>query len=789
MLLMQVKSVHLSAAQSSALAQHPPARQPALPATERPQQHQLDQPLQQQQGSGVWRNVVRSGDKRQRPESGGMAGGTSGRPGGGGRGAAGELLSALAAAALPVAREAAATAAAAAAAGGGDYQTPVAARMLPAPGRPARKRGSSGAAAALAVGSSAGGSSVQAPPSSGGVPTLPSSSSGGDLGSDAEQRPEGSEVTRTKRRWLQQQQKQKLQGQRRLLPTEPAVGSGRLPLSAVGQSPTAGRSSRASGGAAASAAAAAPPFNPLQQLLGDAPLPPQQRQQHQRRWKQEAGNPLARSTQRFGVQAAAVQQQPEGCGLPLFPSRPSRFAPVAAGVATAAAGAAASAAAAAAGLHVPASLTTQISGPLASQSPPWPAAAAWREEEQQQQPLEQPSQLPEQQQQPQQLGSVPLLALHDSLLPSPVLDAIESAEVDVVQPAALGTAAAAGTEAAAAAVGSAALLGSTAQLLGRGWTLPPTPSCIYALSLDSLPAEAVFAGGAPAAAGVPGSPAGQPAAVVAGEIAEADAAGGASPSTAAAAIVGSAAAGTDLEKAAPAVLSGGDGQGRLLPFRLPIPSHAAETPAALLGCSSSLPGQDAALAMQLGGGGLAAGSEARRLFVAETPACAGSARPLSSAAASASERQAPETGQLRGAGVAAAAAAAAAGWSAAAHAAITPAPSAAVRAKQAQALVRGLQLQLPLPVLQAVGCADGRHLALLLGSYAPAGEPTEVLVLRLPPGPSAASSSAAAAGDGGGGGGGGGVQVVLSAEVHRSQWGEGLDLSATNCLQLASTER
>jgi hypothetical protein len=97
--------------------------------------------------------------------------------------------------------------------------------------------------------------------------------------------------------------------------------------------------------------------------------------------------------------------------------------------------------------------------------------------------------------------------------------------------------------------------------------------------------------------------------------------------------------------------------------------------------------------------------------------------------------------------------------------------------------ISALQLQLPNPVLQVVACSDGRHLALLLGSYAPAGEPAEVLVLRLP-----AEARARAAAPGGGGGGGGGLQVVGSVIVQRSQWGEGVELTA-NCLQLAMTDR
>ena len=152
-------------------------------------------------------------------------------------------------------------------------------------------------------------------------------------------------------------------------------------------------------------------------------------------------------------------------------------------------------------------------------------------------------------------------------------------------------------------------------------------------------------------------------------------------------------------------------------------------------------------------------AEGRQLFVAETPrdACGGSASLLGS-----KQRGTP-------------AALAGALDAAAAHA--TPAQPDRISA---------LQLQLPNPVLQVVACSDGRHLALLLGSYAPAGEPAEVLVLRLPA--EARVRAATPGGGGGDGGGGGGLQVVGSVIVQRSQWGEGVELTA-NCLQLAMTDR
>lgn len=122
-------------------------------------------------------------------------------------------------------------------------------------------------------------------------------------------------------------------------------------------------------------------------------------------------------------------------------------------------------------------------------------------------------------------------------------------------------------------------------------------------------------------------------------------------------------------------------------------------------------------------------------------------------------------------------------------AAAAPPPTAARPA----ASVCGLQLQLPQPVLQVSPCADGHHLALLLGNFAPAGEPSDVLVLQLPSELAEAAGDAPAAvehdrGSSGLGGSCCGVRVVACVAVQRSKFGEGLELTQ-NCLQLAATER
>lgn len=130
--------------------------------------------------------------------------------------------------------------------------------------------------------------------------------------------------------------------------------------------------------------------------------------------------------------------------------------------------------------------------------------------------------------------------------------------------------------------------------------------------------------------------------------------------------------------------------------------------------------------------------------------------------------------------------------------AVTPAVAAAAAAAAAAAggvpaTICGLQLQLPQPVLQAVPCADGRHVALLLGNFAPAGEPSDVLVLQLPEQPPAAAAGGVAQqADGADAIADAdsccGVRVVASLAVQRSRWASGMDLTP-NCLQLAATEK
>jgi hypothetical protein len=125
------------------------------------------------------------------------------------------------------------------------------------------------------------------------------------------------------------------------------------------------------------------------------------------------------------------------------------------------------------------------------------------------------------------------------------------------------------------------------------------------------------------------------------------------------------------------------------------------------------------------------------------------------------------------------------------------------QAATAAAAAGGLQLHLPQPVLAAAPAADGRHLALLLGSFAPAGEPTHVLVLALPDGTAGSARPGAqhadvgaigaprgsgAAGDGGSSSVSLGIRVVASLAVQRSRCADELPLGG-NSLQLAATER
>lgn len=161
----------------------------------------------------------------------------------------------------------------------------------------------------------------------------------------------------------------------------------------------------------------------------------------------------------------------------------------------------------------------------------------------------------------------------------------------------------------------------------------------------------------------------------------------------------------------------------------------------------------------------------RQLFVAETPS-----DPAAAVAASEGEEQEQQrASQLAPAPLP----------PGALQAAAAPPPT----ALRPAASVCGLQLQLPQPVLQVSPCSDGRHLALLLGNYAPAGEPSDVLVLQLPSELSEAAGDALPAAELSGlGGSCCGVRVVACVAVQRSKFGEGLELTP-NCLQLAATER
>ena len=195
-------------------------------------------------------------------------------------------------------------------------------------------------------------------------------------------------------------------------------------------------------------------------------------------------------------------------------------------------------------------------------------------------------------------------------------------------------------------------------------------------------------------------------------------------------------------------------------------SLVAETPLLFASPASAL--------RQLGPGLQDEEEGGRQLFVAETP---------SDPAAAAGASEGDEQQRLRPSQLAPAPALAGA-----LEAAAVPPRTAARPA----ASVCGLQLQLPQPVLQVSPCADGRHLALLLGNFAPAGEPSDVLVLQLPGElADAAGEAPEAQGDAGSGGLSGsccGVRVVACVAVQRSKFGEGLELTP-NCLQLAATER
>jgi hypothetical protein len=360
-------------------------------------------------------------------------------------------------------------------------------------------------------------------------------------------------------------------------------------------------------------------------------------------------NPLARLLQRQApLQQPSQQHPPQKQQLdsnPFLPQRPTRFRPDAPSVAPADAGAGG-----------PARLTTQ----LAPVELPGLSVLAGTQQEPLQRLLEQQQQPPRRQ-----------------------------------PPANTSTAVAPAVSAAAVAPAAAPAAAPGPVALGADWTLPPTPSCIYAFSPDSPAAAA----GPAAAAALAAGPAAEP-------------------------------PGVALR-------------------RLPEFSYDAETP--LLFAQAEAEQQEAAAA------------EGRQLFVAETPCDAGRGSGAGPAAAGGSASLATS----KQCGTPAALAGALDG--AAAHA--TPAQPDCISA---------LQLQLPNPVLQVVSCADGRHLALLLGSYAPAGEPAEVLVLRLPAEARAHAAAPSSGGDG--------LQVVGSVLVQRSQWGEGVELTA-NCLQLACTDR
>ena len=590
-----------------------------------------------------------------------------------------------------------------------EYHTPLLDRMLPAPGRAAARAAQQGNGAAAATtgprsGLSSGISTL--PTSSSGIPTLPTIGAAAAAGGATA----AEEQIAARRR-------------RRHAVGEPALGSGRLPLSAGGflSGPIRGPAGGPAGGASLPG-----PSQQVQQVGEGQP--------RQRRWRQQqaaaTANPLAHMMQRHAATAAHQQQhssQPPLSQLLLdgvgFQSgRPSRFAPEPVPVAA------------------PASLTTQI-GPsqllegLGAVQRAGITAAQQGQQQQQQH---------KRQRQDEIGGSKPLAsraeeqqAHHQAQHPagSAALQQQQQQQQHGLRqqtPASMPRQR--GRAAAAAATGTAGmgtLLGTgtvgTVGPLPSDWTLPPTPSCMHAFSPDSPATTAAPAGRA--AARQPNS---------------------------------SAKLGAAEAAAAPAAAGGA----ATVPRRTG-PSLTAETPMLFASPASALWEQGAAQQDGEEAGG-------RQLFVAETPS-----DPSAAAGGSAGQLAQPQHASQLGPvplppGILEAAAA--------------PPPTAARPA----ATVCGLQLQLPQPVLQVSPCADGRHLALLLGNFAPAGEPSDVLVLQVPSELAEAAGDAPAAehdcGPGGLGSSCCGVRVVACVAVQRSKFGEGLELTS-NCLQLAATER
>lgn len=581
-----------------------------------------------------------------------------------------------------------------------------------------------------------------------------------------------------------QQQAVAVRRRRRGAGNEPAVGSGRLGLTAY----LSTRAPREGSAIPGTAAAPAEPASGSGEEASQQPLGRRWKAAQQQQLEQQR-DPLARLLRRTPTAAAGAAQQDQAQprlsqqalqdatgGSCAQPARlgPSRFAPDAACDATTAAAAAVVPAAALA----PAIQTTQLAASQ-GQELPWEQVLGAVQEQGQQAGDAAPGGFatgappPSQQQQQPQAGApaVPGDGIQPLAPQRPGQAPAEQASLQLPG----------GAETA----GTALTFATSTAALGPGatqWTLPPTPSAIRALSADS-PATAIAVGRAaelPAAARQGGSAGGTHAG--GGGVCQ-QPASGVPPSAA-----------PPPRSQAPMPASAAAGGTALALRRRPELSCAAETPQLLF---ASPAGQPVLAAQQRSTDG-----EARQLFVAETPSdtFVVAARRTGRGAS----LQEPPLRLADGAAAAMAAALAQEAAAAAAAAAATPAaaavagPGAAAGVTPAHAAVpvAGLQLQLPLPVLQAVPCNDGRHVALLLGSYAPAGEPEHVLVLRLPADPAtllaagcraAGGVSAHSRGDCGDGSCCG-VRVVAALPVERSKWGQGVRL-APNCLQLAATER
>ncbi|KAL4440571.1 hypothetical protein ABPG75_003572 [Micractinium tetrahymenae] len=827
--VLRVQEARSEAARSRAQQRQQPGKAQVPPASVDPPgpTPPVHAAQQQQPSSGGWRTARRGSQGRQRQLRSAEKGGTNGAaaaPAAGGPGDVGAEGAAQPSAALPAPAAPAQAEAAAGVAGdeaGEEYHTPLGLRM-PGPGRgTGRQRVTTG-------GSLPGGSGAQsALPSSSGIPTASTDSGPESVAAG----PAGQQQPAPGRR------------RRRGAGAELAVGSGRLGLSAYLSTRGAAREAGTTPGPAAAPHQLASGGHsggeePSQQPAGRRWKAAQQQQEQQR-------NPMMRLLHRSAAASAGASQQQQTQAPPWLsqqalqdppggsfaqPTRlgPSRFAPDAAGSTAAAPAAAAQAALA------PASLTTQIAASQGQEleweqvfggkrqrrqqaGEPTPSATApgapspaeqqqeqrenlahqqqqQRQEQQQQQAGQQPEQSPQGQAAEEQ-GAPASLAAAGGGMPRPRQRCPEQAaagQAPVQLPRGGHT------------VGTALTFATGTGVLGPGatqWTLPPTPSVIKALSPDS-PAITTASGRAAEQPAV-GRQAGgsrrmQPGG---GGGTGGEAAGGVPPPTAA-----------PLPRSEPRLLASVAAGGTALALRrLPELSCAAETPQLLF---ASPAGQLLQVAQRPSADG-----EARQLFVAETPSDAaavgtGSAGPdeglqdqqqqQSQAAAAVAAALTQEAAAVPVAGPAAAAVAAAARGAGTTPAAATVARAAAaavnITPAPAAASVIGLQLQLPMPVLQAVPCSDGLHVALLLGSYAPAGEPELVLVLRLPAEPAASlaagagtagRASAARSGTAGGGGSGGsccGVQVVAALAVERSKWGQGVQLTP-NCVQLAATER